>query len=301
VAGNRVLVQTAAGKAWLLDAATGKPIMEMPAPELPWRYPPLALADGHWLLAESTTRVTLREGSTGKQVWSHTIGGATILTGEPPLFRAFGDGLLLIVPTNLGYEITALDPRSGKARWPRPLLFPEIRINPNGWALDAEAFYVGKSGQLAALSMADGHQLWSRALAPPDGNWQVHLADGLLAALPAETTTTRLELRWLSGSLQWLVARPPLDVRGWCASGMLCDARTGRLVQRFQFEGGPPRSEPRLTVGDFSVLPSLRKTTTSASNGALLSCHLHPSGLVIICAGNCYGLGRACGLQRGGP
>src|SRR5262249_42056254 len=33
-AGNRVLVQTAAAKAWLLDAANGKLIMEMPAPEL---------------------------------------------------------------------------------------------------------------------------------------------------------------------------------------------------------------------------------------------------------------------------
>lgn len=289
-AGDRLLIQNAAGYAWLLDSASGRTIYDMPAPEAPWSGPPLILSGGRWCVVESATRIVARDGATGKEIWRHDIGGQTTLTGEPPLLAGGGDVLLMVSATNLGQEVQRLDVLDGKPRWPHSIRLPEARIDFADWGLDAAALYIARAGTLAAWSLRDGSALWETRLGGPHGAWRVWRQGDLVAACPAEGLVRRIGFHLLGGSLQW-EGVALFRVKEFTPI-VLCELRSGRMVQRLNFAEGVYRQSTTVGGVRFELKPRVRASTT-LERAVPLAIQHHAGGLLVAGWRACWGLAAA--------
>ena len=107
-----LLVQTAGGRRWLLDAATGRLLHDDPTASNRGPARPSAVRRRHPAHAGRaapsscwTQRRTARSGRT-------SLPGVTTLTGEAPRLSVGPDALLLAWATNIGWRVQRLD-------WPR--------------------------------------------------------------------------------------------------------------------------------------------------------------------------------------
>src|SRR5262249_18431164 len=150
-------------------------------------------------------------------------------------------------------------PATGKPSSSRPILIRDAAIDPATWSLDGHTLWVAGDGVLSAWSLADGQRLWKQTLGGPSGRWQVRRCGDMVIAVPIQARTRHFRFRWLLGSLQWTTFRPPADSSGWLPV-VICEARTGRLVQRLNFEAGLPSVEASVTHSGLTLAPRLRKT-----------------------------------------
>ncbi len=110
-----LLVQTAGGRRWLLDAATGRLLHDDPTASEPWPRPPVRLSDGRILLTPDARTVVLLDPTSDREVWTYTLPGTTTRTGEAPRLSAGPDALLLAWATNIGWRVQRLDLADGAA------------------------------------------------------------------------------------------------------------------------------------------------------------------------------------------
>jgi tetratricopeptide (TPR) repeat protein len=278
---TRLLVQTATGRRWLLDAATGRLLDDSPTSSQPWPAPPRVLDANTLALVADSRRVLTLDASTGKECWHIDLPGATTRTGEPPQILNRGDVLLLVTPTNLGYRLDRLDRTSGKLSWPRPCLLNLDRLDTTTWTLGDDSVAFAHDHFVEAHSLADGRLLWERPL-PEAASWTVRrVGDGLLA-YPDVAARPYFRFQSLGLSVQWKRVEPLDAPAGFPVLGF--DARTGRLVQRLNFPGFPRAQLRPDSLGSLVVCASL----ASGSGAHLLTVGLR--GGVVALAGEVWGL-----------
>lgn len=175
--------------------------------------------------------------------WAYTVPGVSLLTGRPLRVGLIGDALLLLVETNIGYELQRLDRDTGRPLWPVPVLLRDPAPDPADWAAGDRAVCLVERGVLTARSLEDGRRLWETLVDEPGRAWRVErLANGLLA-YPAALTARRFAFRWLTGRLQWSVVPDAGEAIGRGFPVVCCDT-AGRVLQRFGLAAGAPALRP---------------------------------------------------------
>jgi hypothetical protein len=233
-ADGHVLLQTSAGvlRSYRIDAAGG--FKEFPAAQL-WTCDPLRTSDGV-ATVEGNRRVTLL--ADGER-WSYVLPGVTTFSGQPPRVAVVGDALLLLVRTNIGYELQRLDRATGKPQWPMPLLVGEPEADPADWAGGEGTFCLVEGGVLTARSLLDGKRVWQTPLGDPGRAWRVERLSGGYLVHPVTTTARHFGFRWLSGRLQWSLVPDVGEAFGRGLPLVCCDT-SGRVVQRLDLPAGGP-------------------------------------------------------------
>ncbi|HEY1375991.1 MAG TPA: PQQ-binding-like beta-propeller repeat protein, partial [Gemmataceae bacterium] len=173
--GECVAVQSADGRRWVFDAATGQLLHTGPAPADFWLTPPLALDDRRLLFVEDGRLVAL-DRATWEPAWTWELPRWPSLTGEPPQTR-LADGVLLVgVARNDCYEVERLDPATGRPVASSVAVGRE-RVDLAAMALDDDMLYVADGGELRTIDCRHD-QVVRRQKLEPAARWRVELADG---------------------------------------------------------------------------------------------------------------------------
>ncbi len=253
--GNAVLVQATLNRSLLLDAATGRTLRTRTVAAGVWWPIPLD-QDGQTLCFAPTDRTIVQiDTTTGATPWEHSLTEATTLTGAPPQLVGRKNTLLALIPTNLGDQLMRLDPATGKALWTQPPLLAGLArpVEPSGWALDDDAAYFEQGGRLCARSLADGKPLWDQPLAGPLVPYHTRRLRDYVLTYPATTGSSRMQFRFLGGSVQW--DRVPGRDLGF---PLVCsDPKTGQVIERINLAPPPPRVEFRWWPARFTMQPQI--------------------------------------------
>jgi hypothetical protein len=211
-----------------------------------WWQPPLIRED-YALCLSPTAHTIIQIGSTtGRTHWEHSFTETTTLTGESPHLVGGKNVLLALVPTNLGNQLLRLEPANGHQLWnERVLLAGKSRpVEPGGWAFDQDALYFEQGGHLYARSVAGGKLLWDKPLAGPETPYYTLRLRDYLLTYPAETGSTRIQFRFLWGSVQWERSASRDDSPGFPL--LCCDPKTGQVIQRMNLSANLPHMEIHL-------------------------------------------------------
>jgi outer membrane protein assembly factor BamB len=280
---SRILVQTSSGRRWLLDAETGRRLDDQPTAMDGWPRAPVVVDDRTVAIIADEAHVVLLDSATGREVWTHRLEGLA-RTGAGPRIAAGPAGLLVADPTNLGWRLQLLDRDKGKPQWDAPPLFRDVEVNPSDWALDADALYEIRDRILTRRAIKDGSVVWERPLDGPPGRWAVRPVGDNVWAYPLASRRAQFQFRCPWGALQWDVKRPPAEDGTFPV--VVCDAATGRPVQRLNLAVGP-RAECRLTSSDGAALAEGR---IRLGDGDAPLVRVHGSSAVIAVGGRAWGL-----------
>jgi hypothetical protein len=295
-----VLLQATAGKRLLLDGATGRTLHEAATARHPWPRPPLALDERTLCLVTDERHVVLIDTFTGRDVWTHTLTGASTLSGEAPQVFGRGETLLLVTARNIGYRLQRLDRATGKPSWSRSPLLLTAALDVSLWALDREAVYHVQDQVLIARSLTAGQVLWEQRLGEgSSAAWQVRRGEGWALAYPAVDTAPasagasaarRFRFRSPAGSLQWDYG--PLLAPGGAFPVLCCDPKTGRPVQRLNIRPQPQARtarQVRSTQGGRGRSLALRTSPLLASEAGPVV-RFSPLRAVVAVGGDVWGL-----------
>ncbi len=283
----RVLIQTATGRRWLLDAETGRTLDDAPSPE-PWPTAPPALAEYKAVVIESGRRIVALEGRTGREVWTTTITPSSMVSGDPPQLRVarWRDTILVLTQTSLGARLQRLDANTGKPLWATMPLLAADTLPPTDWGLDKDAVYLPQGSKLIALSLADGNLLWEKQFPRMAASWRVSREGHFLIVHPARIPEWQFQFRSPFGAVQWGICLPPEERPGSGCPLLAFDPATGRIVQRWNFPAGPMRW--RTYPAEPSLWPVVEVGQRSGDAGmTVISTR---GGLVVTIGGQAWGL-----------
>jgi outer membrane protein assembly factor BamB len=176
---RHVVAQTAAGRRWILDAATGSVLQTGPAPEEPWPNSPIALDDRRLLVVEDGKLVVL-DRSAWTTAWTWDLPRWPSLTGNLPQTRLVSGMLLVGVPRNDCTEIERLEPATGRPLSSRPVCMARGSVDLAGAAADGGLLHLVVDGELRSIE-CDRGRIMDRRTLQPTARWRVEPAvDGLL-------------------------------------------------------------------------------------------------------------------------
>ncbi|HEX7091417.1 MAG TPA: PQQ-binding-like beta-propeller repeat protein [Longimicrobiales bacterium] len=196
------------------------------APEIVWRadvgrglLTPL-LAEGPVLIATTANRmVAVLDAETGEHYWERRLDG-------PVTGGAVRRGTRLVVATeDRDGKAYALGLERGRTAWDRSIgasPFPPLMV-------DGAAYFATAGGELVALAVEDGDELWRTELGAAAASTPVHHGDAILVA------TVRDTLYRLDRASGRIVGRAPLPATVSAAPALITDTlylplQTGDLV-----------------------------------------------------------------------
>jgi outer membrane protein assembly factor BamB len=267
-AADRLLVQTAGGHCWFLDAATGRLLQDWTNSSQPWRCAPVLIERQAACLASGPKRVVLLDLNNGKERWHFDLTEPSSLAGEMPEYFAQGNWLYVLSHRNYGTTVQALDVRSGSPRWPQDRFLARSLLTAEQVCVDEQAICHVAENVMHAHSLADGKPLWTIPLADLDADWRVTLLGPAAVVWPAKARRS------------WPVQAPPLLALGKAGPELkvaavgesllsslpvgVCNLRTGRLIQRLNLspaaaqELPEPDGKPRALQTSLTLLHSSR-------------------------------------------
>jgi outer membrane protein assembly factor BamB len=284
--GDTLLVETSAGRCWALSTKNGQRLQETSVPPLAWSQAPAIVDNDHRCIVRGVRHVALQDLKTGQEVWVYSIPGITTLSGEAPQVVGAAQAILVVIPTNLGYQVQRLDRATGKPLWPRPCQLSAKPVTASQWAIDEEAFYYVQAGTLYAHALADGKRLWEQALPATAASWQVQRWRDCLLVYPARMVGGHFHCRWLTASLQWEGGPPMNQLREFPIQ--FHEAKTGRLLRRWSCQADRPRGTVQLTGGAMTVLPRI-EGDWDGTEALLQTLRITPGGLVTALADQVIG------------
>lgn len=231
--GNELVLQTAGGWQWVIDAQAGAHLHRHAPRADPLFTPrsPLFLSRGAVCLLTDSRHVSRVEPTSSHIAWTHEVPGATTRTGETPWLLGDEKTALLLAARNYGYTLQRLHLDTGKPLWTEECLLSHAPIDPANIAQDEVAIYHVANRVLYAHRLSDGQRLWEQALPGPAGRWQVIRAGNSLLTYPLDGLSHAFQFRCRWVSLQWEVIRPPED-RPFGFPVLICNPKTGQLIQR---------------------------------------------------------------------
>jgi len=288
-----VLIQTGMGRWLVLDSRTGRPLRESDRAEPPWPRPPLRLDEHRTCVVTDAGQVMMVDSRTGVEIWTFAVNGPTSLTGEALQILGNSQALLLVVARNYGYQLECLDTGTGRRRWPQARYLGWEPIDLEGGALDETAVYLLQKQTLRAHALVDGRLLWKRPLPAAAVHWQtVRTADSLIT-FPRKGHGVQWQARWLFGTIRVRFTTPPAAGPGKDFPLLVCDPRTGQLMQRLNFPAAAPHAclDGRWdTVA--ALLPQL-SCRVSEIEDAAPTVHVSKNALTVSWDGQASGLAAA--------
>jgi outer membrane protein assembly factor BamB len=266
--GGKIFAATGFGTVIALDAGSGTEIWSKRY-AVPIREAPTA-AEGRVFVVNSESELICLNALDGVQLWSQKglPENAAVLTSASPAVA----GNLVFVPYPSG-EITAIDIKTGQARWTDSLA--KGAINSSATAIgeaarpvvDHEAVYaMSRGGQLIATSRDRGTRLWTRDIRGSQTPWVA--GDTLFVV---DTTGKLIALSRKDGKARWVTALPDdgrwsgpvlAGNRLWLASskGLLVavDAVSGSIAAQSDL-GTPVMITPVVAEGRLYVLTDKAK------------------------------------------
>jgi hypothetical protein len=221
----------------------------------------------------------LLDTAAGKPVWARTIGWPSSLTGEAPQVLGNRDTLLVLVARNYGFFWERLDAATGRPRWPDALFLGSSPADLEFGTFDATAVYCVQANALQARALADGRLLWQRPLPLPGARWRTLRTSNYLVLYPCDREAVQFRFQWPLGAAEIQVTLPQQSRPGGYYPVLLCEARTGELVERLNFRAAAPR---------FLVQPF----STPEPD---LAVRLSDRGLAVVLDGKAWGLTAAPG------
>jgi outer membrane protein assembly factor BamB len=222
-----VLVQTSNGRLWILDLHTGQLKFDVPTSRSPWPRTPFAVDEERVLLVPDDQNMMLLSFSTGKVLWKRTAGQPSI-TMAAPQFLADGQTLYQFID---GCRWARLNLSNGQILDEK--FISNGPIDAELSVLDSECFYFVAQNELHAWSQTDGRPLWNRPLPRLSVPWRVTASGKYLFLFPAQSPST---LRFGF----FLTPQPmsfPVEMQWDSWPLMICDKRTGEIVQEMRFLG----------------------------------------------------------------
>ncbi len=266
--GGKIFAATGFGTIFALDSGSGQEIWSKKL-AIPIREAPTA-AEGRVFVVNSESELLCLNGGDGSQLWSQKglPENAAVLTSASPAVA----GNLVFVPYPSG-EITAIDIKSGQAKWTDTLT--KGAINTSATAIgeaarpvvDREAvFAMSRGGQLIATSRDKGERLWTREIKGTQTPW---VAGDTLFVVDISGKLVALARK--DGKARWVTALPgdgrwsgPVLAGGrlWLASskGLLVavDAVTGTIGTQSDL-GTPVMITPVIADGRLYVMTDTAK------------------------------------------
>jgi outer membrane protein assembly factor BamB len=240
---GRLLVQCSTGAVRLIDANSGKLIVEVAVPAVPWASDAIRIGPAQVLFSSGAEALVQLDLSGGRVVRRVALERPASLSGASPQIRATGQVVLIGVPRNHGLEVQRFDPQTGRFLWPAGVVIADERRGLESLALDSRRLYCADSGALGAYTLEEGKAVWQAPLPPNNvASWRILLGREALL-LYAERSTTPFEWPWLRAPL----VGPPLpslvnaarkSYHAWVEEPIpvwLADAESGRWLQRLQF------------------------------------------------------------------
>jgi outer membrane protein assembly factor BamB len=172
--------------------------------------------------------------------WRFIPSEPTTLTGEPPQLMGNKDGLLALVPRNLGTELVRVDDSTGRAMWSVPCHELHDGFDVRAASFDDYGVYYPYRGHVTARSMIDGLTLWKKPLPPIPGPWQVDRYGDTLVVWPR--TASGIPILPMPDTALLAPVALAWGRRGiGSAPVMLIDSRDGRIRQQIEVphDGGP--------------------------------------------------------------
>src|SRR5439155_18871000 len=148
------------------------------------------------------------------------------------------------------------DPATCRGAWPREYYLGAEEVKDGQAAADQGAVYVIQRNALSARDRKNGMPVWTTVLPAPALIWQIVALPGMLAVFPSGGRSLHLQFRLLFGSLRWSIAPRPEDGQGFPV--LLIDPKTGRLVQRLNFDARRAHSDLQCSLQPrWSALPDI--------------------------------------------
>jgi outer membrane protein assembly factor BamB len=253
-----------------------------------WSADPVAYgSEGASVSVAGSRQVVFSGGEYSDLGWTYSVPGVTTLTGRPARVAVVGDAILLLVETNIGYQLQRLSRATGKPLWPMPVLLHESVSDPADWAAGEESVCLVEHGVLTAHSLRDGKALWETPLGDPVRPWHLErVANGLLA-YPAATTGRQFAFRWLTRRLQWIGVPDTGEAVGH-GFPVVCYDLAGRLVQRFDLASrGVALRYQCMHSGGLFITPSAAAWRGSAAG--CLPVQVSACGIVVVVGPHAWG------------
>jgi outer membrane protein assembly factor BamB len=232
-----VVVQTSAGRFWILDPGSGKLLAEAPTLRTPWARPPFLVDQERVALIPNSHQVVLVGLPSGKVVWE-TSPSQPSLTAQAP--QLIGNGRSLFQLTD-GCRWARLDLVNGQTLGEK--LLATEPLNTDFSALDSDNFYFVSRNVLHAHSLTDARLLWKQPLPPLSVPWRVGSSGEYLFVYPAQPPFT-LRLGF------FLCPQPlslPVEIQWRELPILVCDKRTGKVAQEMRFPGANPQTRVHLS------------------------------------------------------
>ncbi|MFT4197362.1 MAG: outer membrane protein assembly factor BamB [Pseudoxanthomonas sp.] len=164
VADGHVYAAAIKGGVHALDLKTGSSLWEYKTDE---RVSTVGVGEGLVVVGTLSGKVIALDPATGTEKWQAKAHNEVI---APPVL---GQGLV-VVHSNDG-QVLAFDPASGARKWVWDHDQPSLTVRGVGAVLLAPgvAFVGNDDGTLSALSLQDGHELWTQPIAEPEGRTEL--------------------------------------------------------------------------------------------------------------------------------
>jgi len=256
-AGNDgVLIQTSAGKQFVLDARNGRTLGETETARKRWATPFLTGEGSRVILAADVGHVSAWDLATGKEMWRSATEWPSSLVGQAPELLGTGTALLVLTRHNYGTYLECFNPATGRRQWPAGRFLGVRPVELEGGAMDERAAYFTMDGALCAYSLNEGKILWRYHLPGSAVHWRTMRTANYLIAFPSGSKAIQGQWSWLSRHLE---LKAILPMREEYHPVLVLEAKTGSLVQRLNF----PAALPKLSLCDnknaaFSPFPSVR-------------------------------------------
>lgn len=204
-----VVVSTPFAKVFLLDAKTGAPKWEAPAPA-PMRSPP-AVSDGRVFVITIDNQLVVYALDDGRKLWSNAgvEEAAGLLGGTTPAV----DGNVVIAAYTSG-ELLAFDVTDGRSLWSESLAggargnaiatLTDIRGRP---VIDRDyVIAIGNGGVMAAIDKERGGRVWDNGLGGTQMPW---VAGDFIFVLTNDSEVVCIQR--IDGRIKWITALPQFE------------------------------------------------------------------------------------------
>jgi outer membrane protein assembly factor BamB len=224
---NGILVQTSGGRLWIINPFTGELTFEGPTSRTPWPRPPVPIDKNSVAIIPDLQHVMLLSLPTAKILWRKKVGQPSI-SAESPQLLWNGKALFQLLD---GWQLARLDFANGDSIFEKALCNEPIKADRA--ALDSDSLYFVNRGVLQARSLPDGRLLWEQRLRRLAVPWRVVGSPNYLFLFPSQPPFT---LRFGF----FLNPQPmsfPLEMQWDDMPLVICDKRTGKIVQQMNFHG----------------------------------------------------------------
>ena len=204
-----VVVSTPFARVFLLDAKTGEPKWEAPAPA-PMRSAP-AVSDGRVFVITIDNQLVVYALDDGRKLWSNAgvEEAAGLLGGTTPAV----DGSIVIAAYTSG-ELLAFDVADGRSLWSESLAggargnaiatLTDIRGRP---VIDRDyVVAIGNGGVMAAIDKERGGRVWDNGLGGTQMPW---VAGDFIYVLTNDSEVVCLQR--IDGRVKWITALPQFE------------------------------------------------------------------------------------------